>query len=70
VLSAGYSVSYITGDDRLFSHKADASAVFYMTPIVGSYLTRLQFGLGATVEKNLMAPWDEGWQFSVAFGLN
>ena len=33
-------------------------------------LTRLQFGFGATVEKNLMAPWDEGWQFSVAFGLN
>ena len=70
VLSAGYSVSYITGDDRLFSHKADATALFYMTPIVGAYLTRLQVGLGATVEKNLMAPWDEGWQFSVAFGLN
>ena len=69
-LSAGYSVSYITGDDSLFSHKANASALFYMTPIVGSYLTKLQVGLGATVEKNLLSPWDEGWQFTVAFGLN
>ena len=70
VLSSGYSISYIAGDDKLYSQKADATALFYMTPIVGTYLTRLRVGLGATLEKDLMLGWDDGWQVTLAFGLN
>ena len=70
VLSSSYEISYELGQDSLSSHTASATAVFYMSPVIGSGLTRSQFGLGVTVEKNLMADWADDWNVKLALGTD
>lgn len=69
VLGSSYKIKYSTQDNSLKTHTLSMSAVFYMSPIVGTLLTRMQIGLGASVTKDLSVGWGDGWKFSVAFGL-
>ena len=70
VLSASYGISYELGQDSLSSHTASSTAVFYMSPVIGSSLTRTRFGLGVTVNKNLMTDWADGWEVKLALGTD
>jgi hypothetical protein len=69
VLGSSYEIQYSTLSNSLKSHTLSMSAVFYMSPIVGTLLTRLKIGLGASVQKDLSVGWGDGWKFSIAFGL-
>ena len=69
VLGSSYEIKYSTQSNSLTSHTLSMSAVFYMSPIVGTILTKTQIGLGASVRKDLSVGWGDGWKFSVAFGL-
>ena len=68
VLDAVYGITYATASGALSEHKLTLSAVGYMSPIVGASLTRLQIGLGLSLEKDLLVGWDSGWNVKIAFG--
>lgn len=69
VLGSSYEIQYSTQNNALMSHKLSMSALVYMSPIVGTLLTRTRLGLGASVQKDLSVGWGDGWKFSIAFGL-
>jgi len=68
VLDAVYGITYATASGALSEHKLTLSAVGYMSPIVGASLTRMQIGLGLSLEKDLLVGWDSGWNVKIAFG--
>ena len=65
-LSAQYNANYLT-KDKAFTHTIDLSALFSLSPIVGSYLTRIKAGLGATATYK---PQTNEWVFNVAFDMS
>ena len=68
-VGSSYEIGYSTALGSVVSHKLSFDALVYMSPIVGSLLTKLKIGLGGTLEKDLTVGWDQGWKFSMAFSI-
>ena len=69
VVRSLYEIGYSTGLGSVVSHKLSFDALVYMSPVVGSVLTKLKIGLGGMLEKDLTVGWGDGWKFSIAIGL-